>query len=172
MNQLVAQALALLDHELAGSGPCRARSGPATGFLDREKITQVLLHLFTNALHAMPDGGTLTIRTGVEELTESDVTQDVGSRHGMQLRRGDRTLVVAVEDTGSGIAAENLSKLFEPFFTTKPTGQGAGLGLTVIRKIMELHHGASKVESRREGGVRASLRLKLGSGAEDREAGK
>lgn len=92
--------------------------------LDVEKFTRVLYNLTGNAADAMPDGGTLTIRT----------------------RTLDALLVVEVTDTGTGIPEEIRSHLFEPFFTHGKK-HGTGLGLSIARKIIEDHHGRMEVES-------------------------
>lgn len=161
MNVLVERALELLGHDLSESRATVEQELdeklPEVP-LDRDKITQVLIHLLTNALHATRDGGTVTIRTRTER--RGDGAGDAGLRHGKQLRAGDLIVVTEVQDTGSGIPEENLARIFDPFFTTKPTGQGVGLGLTVCRKIIELHHGSLLVENRPEGGVRATIQLK------------
>ncbi|MEI9864311.1 MAG: ATP-binding protein [Limisphaerales bacterium] len=59
-------------------------------------------------------------------------------------------MVVQIEDTGSGIAEDKLDKLFEPFFTTKPVGSGTGLGLSVSKNIIELHHGNLSIANRKD----------------------
>jgi iron only hydrogenase large subunit-like protein/nitrogen-specific signal transduction histidine kinase len=93
--------------------------------VDRDQIVQVLTNLVSNALAAMPEGGTLTIRTvGGEDFVE-----------------------LAVIDTGVGIPRENLSKIFEPFFTTKQIGLGTGLGLAVTYGIVKMHRGDIRVQS-------------------------
>jgi two-component system NtrC family sensor kinase len=90
------------------------------------QINQVLMNLLVNAAQAIPDKGTITIRTG----------------------QAEGWVWMEVEDTGIGIAAENLRHLFEPFFTTKPVGKGTGLGLSVSYGIVEKHGGRIEVTSR------------------------
>jgi two-component system NtrC family sensor kinase len=92
---------------------------------DAGQIQQAIIALATNAIDAMPDGGTLTFRVA---------------------SRGNRVLV-EVEDTGHGISQENVSKVFEPFFTTKEVGKGTGLGLAVCYGIVSEHGGRISVRS-------------------------
>lgn len=127
--------------------------------VDSTKMEQVLVNLMINAMHAMPEGGTLTVRTYADMIT--GVRRDEGARTAGHLREGDPIVRVEVDDTGTGIDEANLSKIFDPFFTTKPTGTGTGLGLAVCRKIVELHNGVLEIENRPEGGVRASITLKI-----------
>jgi signal transduction histidine kinase len=91
---------------------------------DERYMKQVLLNLIKNAQAAMPKGGLLTIAT-------------VGS---------DSEIRISVCDTGTGISQENLKKIFEPYFTTK--GNGTGLGLTLVYKIIREHQGEMSVDSR------------------------
>jgi iron only hydrogenase large subunit-like protein/nitrogen-specific signal transduction histidine kinase len=93
--------------------------------LDRDQIIQVLTNLVSNAIAAMGDGGTITIRTN-----------DDGQR-----------VRFAVEDSGTGIPPDNLKKIFDPFFTTKQMGMGTGLGLAVTYGIVKMHSGDIRVES-------------------------
>ncbi|MFQ5847597.1 MAG: PAS domain S-box protein [Candidatus Methylomirabilales bacterium] len=133
--------------------------------LDRQKIGQVFVNLFMNAIQAMPAGGTLTVRTYAKELTEFG--RDVGHRKTGQLQMGQITVVAEVEDTGTGIPPEKLGRVFDPFFTTKPIGEGTGLGLSVTRKIIELHGGTIDITNREEGGVRVTLTFRAGGGRDD-----
>jgi signal transduction histidine kinase len=108
------------------------------------QIQQVLLNLVINARQAMPDGGLLTIRVGLDP--------------------SGRTAEVRMIDTGVGIAPSDLRRIFEPFFTTKTgpdsTGLGGtGLGLPVCRDIIEAHKGRLRVESRPGQGATFTLRL-------------
>lgn len=93
--------------------------------IDHDQIIQVIINLVNNSIHAMPDGGELTIHC---YGTEKDI-------------------ILKIEDTGTGIPKKNLSRIFEPFFTTKQSGQGTGLGLSVIYGIIKMHHGDISVNS-------------------------
>jgi signal transduction histidine kinase len=119
--------------------------------VDPDQITQVLVNLFANAFGAMPDGGTLSIRTE---------------------NAGDRVRFV-VSDTGTGIPTENLSKLFEPFFTTKKGGKGTGLGLAVSYGIVKMHRGDIRVFSNAnpaEGPTGTTFTVQLPHTREQRQA--
>jgi signal transduction histidine kinase len=119
--------------------------------LNRPKIEQVFINLFVNAAHAMPGGGTLTVRTYAQPLP----AQDNASRNPVA------SVVAEVRDSGTGIPAEALPKIFEPFFTTKPTGVGTGLGLPVVKNIVELHGGTITMANRAEGGAMATITFKV-----------
>lgn len=126
--------------------------------LDAKRIKTVLDCVLRNALDAMsPGGGELTVRTRQEPLAESEF--DPGARSGRQHHVGDTAVVLEVDDTGCGIPPESLAAVFDPFFTTKATGSGTGLGLTVARKILELHGASIAVSNRPAGGVRVRMRF-------------
>jgi PAS domain S-box-containing protein len=104
---------------------------------DERFMKQALLNLIKNAKAAMPQGGTLTIKT---EARETEV-------------------LIGIHDTGIGIAEENLSKIFEPYFTTKETG--SGLGLTLVFKIIREHQGEITVNSREGEGTSFLITLPI-----------
>jgi signal transduction histidine kinase len=126
--------------------------------IDRNKLVQAYVNLFSNSIDAMPDGGTLIIRTYVRQSAEpgSDLVFSGAERSCAD----DLAVIVELEDTGGGISQDKISKIFDPFFTTKPPGKGTGLGLPVTRKIIELHGGNLEITNRQEGGVRTILRFK------------
>jgi len=102
--------------------------GEGNALVDEVLMRQALRNLVQNAVEAMPDGGTLTMR----------------SRH-------DRELVIIMKDTGSGVPREHYRKIFLPFFTTKDTGVGMGLALT--HKIITAHGGRVEVGSKEGSGT-------------------
>jgi PAS domain S-box-containing protein len=162
LNQLILDTLKMVRHELNKKRIelVKELSEPLPKVaVDRTQIQQVFVNLFVNAIHAMPEGGQLTVRTYAKHMTETTHTE--GSRRAAHFWVGDRAVVAEVEDTGMGIPLDLLSKIFDPFFTTKPTGVGTGLGLPVSRKIIELHGGAIEIKNKPGGGgVRVTLLLK------------
>ena len=107
------------------------------------KILQVLTNLMLNSLHAMPGGGTLTLRL---ERVQLDSPKDKHAAAGPYVK-------LTVEDTGVGIHPDSLETIFEPFFTTKDVGQGTGLGLTVCHGILREHGGFIELESELDRGT-------------------
>jgi signal transduction histidine kinase len=161
LNEVIEATLKMVRHALTSSRIEVVRelvpSLPQV-MIDRQQFQQVFVNIFMNAIHAMPDGGTLTVRTFPKQMTET--THFEGSRSSTHLWMGDDVVVAEVDDTGTGIPDTNLAKIFDPFFTTKPTGVGTGLGLPVTKKIIELHGGAITVRNRTNGGVRVTITLK------------
>ncbi len=128
--------------------------------LDSDRIAQVFVNVISNALHAMREGGTLTIATRLATLGPREAAFEAGDRSGIRFREGDRVVIAEVRDTGPGIAPENLGRVFDPFFSTRPTGKGMGLGLTVARKLTELHHGTLSIANDARGGAVVTLMFK------------
>jgi signal transduction histidine kinase len=126
--------------------------------LDRVKIEQVLINLFGNAMHAMPGGGKVLVKTYCE--TSASGEREEGQKKNERVRAGDTIVVIEISDSGHGIPKDKVEKIFDPFFTTKPTGKGTGLGLTVSRKIIELHGGNLQLMNRPESGVTARITFK------------
>lgn len=160
LNTIIESAISLLKYDLTRNRikVVKELSPDMPGVLaDRTRIEQVFVNLIINAMHAMPEGGTLTLRTYSEEFKVSDYKGDSPSWGRRFFRPGDIVVVAEVDDTGSGIPPEIMPKLFEPFCTTKKSSKGTGLGLAVSRKIMEIHGGSIEIFNRKEGGARARL---------------
>lgn len=130
---------------------------------DPSQVHQVLMNLCTNAMHAMKNGGELTIT-----LTTVDLPDEHRRPELRDLPAGSY-LRLSVSDTGSGIPAELLEKIFDPFFTTKVEGEGTGLGLAVVQGIATSHKGAITVDSVLEQGSEFALFLPEYIGQEERE---
>jgi two-component system, NtrC family, sensor kinase len=106
---------------------------------DAVQMSQVIVNLTTNAIHAMPRGGQLSIST--------------------KMKRNGVSLIVS--DSGHGMTTEVKKKIFEPFFTTKPVGQGTGLGLSVVQGIVSAHQGKITVTSKPGKGAKFEVQLPL-----------
>jgi two-component system, cell cycle sensor histidine kinase and response regulator CckA len=119
---------------------------------DLSQFEQVLINLCVNARDAMPQGGTITIRT------RNIAMQDVAAFNFRGLPEEDFVLV-EVEDNGTGIAPEIMDKIFEPFFTTKDVGKGTGLGLAMVYGIVKQSGGYIFPESEVGKGTRFKLFL-------------
>jgi signal transduction histidine kinase/ActR/RegA family two-component response regulator len=128
--------------------------GNTTVLADSNQIEQVLVNLATNARDAMPNGGTLTVRTCVMEMDEQPAKKHA---HGV----AGEYVLLAVSDTGSGIEEGIKEKIFEPFFTTKALGKGSGLGLAITYGIVTQHNGSIMVESNPPEGTTFKILLPL-----------
>jgi signal transduction histidine kinase len=109
----------------------------------RGEIQQIVINLMSNAVDAMPQGGTLTV-----VLEEDDSV-------------GQRWVKISVHDTGEGIPVDIRRRIFEPFFTTKDPGKGTGLGLSIVRDIVGNYHGVLELDSEVHQGTTFIVRLPL-----------
>lgn len=126
LNDVVRKTVGLIKHELELHGinfQEELSSDIPSVACDPDRIQQVLMNVFVNAIQVMPQGGALIVRSAV---------------------RGDLA-EITVQDNGTGIPREIRSKIFDPFFTTKQAG--TGLGLSIVYRIMEEHGGRVEVES-------------------------
>jgi PAS domain S-box-containing protein len=151
LNAIIERSLALVRYQLTRSQVIVMRefdnSLPPL-LLDRNKFEQAMINLFLNAIQAMPDGGTLTVRT---------CSRPPRDRHPQS--HPPPMVVAEVEDSGAGIPEALMARIFDPFYTTKPTGLGTGLGLSVTRKLIEAHGGAIAATNRPGGGARFTITL-------------
>jgi PAS domain S-box-containing protein len=135
-NDVIEQGLSFCEHVIEGAHAVLERDYGKDlpgAHVVRDQILQIVINLVTNAAHAVAEsGGTIRVRTW-------------GTR--------DATVSVAVSDSGIGIRDEDRAHVFEPFFTTKPAGKGSGLGLSVVRNIVNAHGGQISFQSRPGGGT-------------------
>jgi signal transduction histidine kinase len=140
VDQVIEQVLAMVGHQarLQNVEVVKEFGTPLPKVMaDFDQLQQIFTNLTLNAIQAMPEGGTLTLRSSV--------------------MNGE--IRIDVQDTGCGISKENMGKLFTPFFTTKVRGKGVGLGLAVVHGIIERHKGRIKVQSEAGKGTTFSVYL-------------
>ena len=137
LNYIIEEALSRIEVPTTVTVKLELREGLPALKADTFQLEQVLGNLLTNAIQAMPEGGTLTVGTD----------------------RLDGRLIATVRDTGAGIRPENLEQVFEPLFTTK--ARGIGLGLAVCKTLIENHGGTISVESAVGEGTTFTLSLPL-----------
>lgn len=130
---------------------------------DPIQLHQVLINLCANAVYAMREkGGVLEVQLGQQNFTSADVLYNTDLKEGPYLK-------LAVSDSGGGIDPSIQDKIFEPFFTTKETGEGTGLGLSVVYGIIKEHNGYVSVESVEGKGTTFTIFLPLIAAAETQE---
>lgn len=153
VNAVIDEAIALLERQM------RQRAVTIEADLDRrlpllsasgDQLKQVFLNLFLNAQEAMPEGGTIKVRTRIPHKSDAEFV--LAGRH----------VLIQVEDSGSGISEEHLRHIFEPFFSTKREAKGTGLGLWVSQGIVQQHGGQMKVRSRPGRGTTFTVALPIG----------
>jgi len=148
INELIDSTLPILQHEL------KHRIQVHRDFEDIENVlgyphhlNQVFVNILVNAVQAIEGNGDIYIKTFQHK---NDV-------------------VVEIRDTGKGISKENMKKIFKMGFTTKKIGAGMGLGLALVKQIIEAHHGAIEAESEVGKGTLFRIRLPISSGCETKK---
>ncbi len=156
LNALLQEALELTEHQIA-----KGRIVIKTDFQpdlvpiigDVNQLEQAFLNIIINAWHAMPQGGTLSLRT--RSAPAGDSMRHFG-------RAGAPGIEAVIADTGTGIQPEHLPRIFDPFFSTKGVGKGTGLGLAISRRIVDDHHGSIEVASEVGRGTAFTIWLPVG----------
>ncbi len=148
------EALRLLRATLPASIDIRVKadSEACQVLADESQIQQVIINLCTNAAHAMPDGGELSVQVSRVSLSAASARQYSGLRAG-------EFVTLTVCDTGVGIPPETLERIFDPYFTTREVGKGSGMGLSVVHGIIHSHGGDIKVQSRQGEGTDVEVLL-------------
>ena len=141
LSDAVQAVVTLVRHRFAQAGvTLRVDSAPDLPRVrsNQQELRQILLNLLSNALDASPARGVVTVR----------------------LSRLGSDVVLDVDDAGAGVPPDLVDKIFDPFFTTKRAGQGTGLGLTIVQRILERHGGHVEV-AQLEPGARFRVRLPI-----------
>jgi PAS domain S-box-containing protein len=146
LSELARETLDLVKPELRKArihASVESHPGTPPVWGDRAQLQQVLLNLITNAIQAMKNGGRL--RVIIDEPADPP--------------DGRRAVILAVEDSGCGIAPEVLARVFDFFFTTKVGEGGTGLGLAISKQIVEVHGGTIRAENIDGGGARFAIQM-------------
>jgi CheY-like chemotaxis protein len=143
LNRIVNETLKIIQETFDKSVVIRTRlfDDLPTVEADAGQMQQALMNLCINAADAMPDGGILTLETGIETIAEKS------TRTEMEIAPGP-CVVLSVSDTGSGMGKDTVQRIFEPFYTTKEQGKGTGLGLSMVYGVVKNHGGLVRVDSR------------------------
>ena len=167
LRNLLKHSLALMNEKSVERGirlTAQVGSAPETIRVDERKIKQVIFNLLSNALKFTPEGGAVTVTAGQVSLVHGPLTGDGGNAVSVPAPDPERPLIngdyveISVADSGIGIAPEDLERIFDPFEqadnSTSRRYAGTGLGLSLTRKLVELHGGRIWAES--EGAGRGS----------------
>jgi signal transduction histidine kinase len=142
LNQIVEDGLYFLESRCNKEGIEVVKSFSKTLpliYADPSQLNQVLVNLVVNAIHAMPEGGILYIKTQVSK----------------------NNVILTIEDSGIGMNEELIKQIFLPFYTTKDVGEGTGLGLSVVHGIITSHNGSIKVESKVGKGTKFEIKFPI-----------
>jgi signal transduction histidine kinase len=156
LNEIIKNALLLMKTRLDQGGietAVKLQEGLPRIKLDKSRVEQVFVNLIMNALQAMPNGGKLNVASSLHSGPD-----------------GKQWLLARIEDSGPGIPEDILEKVFIPFFTTKRGMGGIGLGIPIVKNIVDMHGGKFEIENRHGAcGVRASVMFTVGGGKNGEE---
>ncbi|MCW8932131.1 MAG: transporter substrate-binding domain-containing protein [Gammaproteobacteria bacterium] len=153
INEVIEQSLKLVSHELKHRNiqlkTDLSNDLPELG-MDRNRLQQVFINLFMNAAHAISSSDNklseIYVSSSLSEINDHQLLDDSeGIFH-----QHEPVLIITILDTGTGLDEKSENEVFEPFFTTKPLGEGTGLGLSVSKTIIGLHHGMITMKNRRD----------------------
>jgi two-component system NtrC family sensor kinase len=142
VNEILDEILLLVEKQLQENSITISRSFAdhvENVYASRNQLRQVFLNMISNARHAMPDGGTLTVTTSTK----------------------GKNIYIEIADTGTGIKEEDIDKIFDPFFTTKEGIKDVGIGLSLCNEFIEDHDGDIKVSSQWGSGTTFTIILPI-----------
>ena len=159
INKIIDQSIKLIQHELKQNN-IQIDSQYAADLplidMDKNRLKQVFINLFINAVHAIKssqriENRAIIVKTGLIDLNDQWFVDEIVEQNQTnkdKLSIGQKVLSVTILDNGCGLKSNDEKKIFEPFFTTKPPGEGTGLGLSVSKTIIGLHHGVIAMRNR------------------------
>ncbi|MBI1912405.1 MAG: PAS domain S-box protein [Deltaproteobacteria bacterium] len=141
INDRITNLLKILNRLISENITIRTELEPSLSMISADKgnIEQLIMNMVINAKDAMPNGGTIVIRTENVDFEGSEAQRDI---------REGKYICLTIEDTGEGMDEEVFKRIFEPFFTTKGIGKGTGLGLAVVSNIVKENKGWVDVSSK------------------------
>jgi len=161
VTDVLDQSLTLILHELHGQQIDLVKEFEEDVpkiWVDQPSLEQAFYNILLNAVQALSRGGKLTVRVYQEPVAV--FSRRFSRRREALSHFGKSLVVIEIEDDGEGIPTENMSRVFEPFFTTKGPRDGAGLGLSIAKNILDTHKGFIAVESEEHKGTKVSIALK------------
>jgi signal transduction histidine kinase len=129
---------------------------------DRQKLEQVFVNVILNAMQSMTGKGNLLVRTYLVEF--NNLQEEAKAKLAFQALSIKNVVVTEIKDEGMGISEENMKNIFRPFFTTKGAMMGMGLGLTVVKDIIEMHNGYLEIASQVGEGTMVRIFLRAEEG--------
>ena len=136
INEIIKQNLKMLKRLVRENIEIKVEFGKDIGFIkaDPVQLEQIFLNLTINSIDAMPNGGTIKIKTSKVQIADNYIATN------LNIKKGSYVLIT-FSDTGVGIDEKIIDKIFEPFFTTKKVGEGSGLGLSTVYGIVKQNNG-------------------------------
>ena len=160
INHLIDSSIKLVRHQIVSMNINILKDysdSLPTIIADKNKLSQVFINVFMNAIQAMEESNLRNINITTKRYQRSEYDPD----ETLSLFLGDNLLEISIEDTGKGINDGDIENIFEPFFTTKESGKGTGLGLTVSQNIIRLHGGKIQYKNT-DKGTKVRILLKIG----------
>ena len=127
--------------------------------IDENRIEQVLVNIFLNAIHAMNKGGNLGIKTYFINMSKD--VEEIPNIIKNRCRIGQKVVFIEVNDSGCGIPENKLDKIFDPFYTSRRSVGGVGLGLSISQSIIESHEGLIVIQNKKNEGVTVKIIFKV-----------